>query len=249
MSVFTDTQTTGDKTTQDTQTTNQEDFVSKVVAEKGDQWSNPQVIAKGYVSAQQYIAELERQTKELREDLEKQDYAKTLLEQLQEKGKPFAKESPEGTGNGKDGRTNPTFDVDEIKNLVKDVVGSMTAEDRRAKNLQNVDARLTELFGTEAKAEVNRRAQELGMSLTSMSDLASESPEAFIRLMGGQAKKETNGLPGSSVNTSSMNTNSNERDWSYYQKLRKENPSLYRNVQTQRMMLEDKKRLGDKFGN
>lgn len=249
MSVFTNTQTTSDETTKDTDQSNQEDFVSKVVAEKGEQWSDPKVLAKGYISAQEYISELERQTKELREDLDKQDYAKTLLEQLQEKGKPRAEENPGAKGDTEKGNTNPAFSEDELKNLVKDVVGSMSAEERRKENLKKVDSKLTELFGTDASAEVDKRAKELGISKDKMAELASDSPEAFIRLMGEAAKKETNTIPSSSVNTSSLNTNSNERDWRYYQNLRRENPSLYRSIPIQKQMLSDKKRLGEKFGN
>jgi hypothetical protein len=40
-----------------------------------------------------------------------------------------------------------------------------------------------------------------------------------------------------------------ERDWSYYQKLRRENQSQYYTPKIQRQLMEDKKRLGDRFGN
>jgi len=41
---------------------------------------------------------------------------------------------------------------------------------------------------------------------------------------------------------------STERDWSYYQKLRRENRNMYYSAKTQQQMFEDKARLGDKFG-
>jgi hypothetical protein len=41
---------------------------------------------------------------------------------------------------------------------------------------------------------------------------------------------------------------STERNFDYYQKLRRENRNLYYSAKTQQQMFEDKSRLGEKFG-
>ena len=41
---------------------------------------------------------------------------------------------------------------------------------------------------------------------------------------------------------------STERNFDYYQKLRRENRNLYYSAKMQQQMFEDKSRLGDKFG-
>ena len=52
-----------------------------------------------------------------------------------------------------------------------------------------------------------------------------------------------------SVRTEGVNMqNSTERDFSYYQKLRRENRNLYYSAKTQQQMFQDKGRLGEKFG-
>ena len=52
-----------------------------------------------------------------------------------------------------------------------------------------------------------------------------------------------------SVRTEGVNMQaSTERDWSYYQKLRRENKNTYYTPKIQRQLMEDKVRLGDKFG-
>lgn len=56
-----------------------EDYIARVAQEKGEQWRDPQTLAKGYVHAQQRIKELEAK----QEELSKNDYAKELLAQLQ----------------------------------------------------------------------------------------------------------------------------------------------------------------------
>jgi hypothetical protein len=40
-----------------------------------------------------------------------------------------------------------------------------------------------------------------------------------------------------------------QRDWSYYQKLRRENRNEYYSPKIQQQLMEDKMRMGDKFGN
>jgi hypothetical protein len=57
-----------------------ESFVAKLVETRGENWSDPEMIAKGKIEADNHIAELERQIAEMREDLSKQDYSKSLLE-------------------------------------------------------------------------------------------------------------------------------------------------------------------------
>jgi hypothetical protein len=42
---------------------------------------------------------------------------------------------------------------------------------------------------------------------------------------------------------------SSQRDWSYYQKLRRENRNEYYSPKVQQQLMEDKMRMGDKFGN
>ena len=89
MSVFTE-GTATEQTTQPEQqtaetTTPQESFVAKLVEAKGENWKDPEVLAKGKLEADNYISELESQLAQMREDMSKQDYAKSLLDQLQDK--------------------------------------------------------------------------------------------------------------------------------------------------------------------
>ena len=66
-------------------TEQQESFLAKLVAVKGDNWKDPEVLAKGKLEADGYIKTLEDQLTAMREDLGKQEYSKQLLDQLQNK--------------------------------------------------------------------------------------------------------------------------------------------------------------------
>ena len=115
-------------------------------------------------------------------------------------------------------------------------------------NLQLVDKELEGSFGTEAKAQIEKKATELGMSIDRLRDIAAESPNAFFALIG-ENKRPVSPMVAGSVRTEGVNMQSStERDFNYYQKLRRENRNLYYSAKTQQQMFEDKARLGDKFG-
>ena len=231
-----------------TNQSNQDDYVAKVVAEKGDQWSNPQVLAKSKIEADSHITNLENQLKEMREDMGKQDYAKTLIEQLQGQKQVTPPSEEVLTGNTTP-KENTTLGEDELKNLIKSVLGNVNDEDRKTSNLRKVDEKLSTLFGTDAQVQMEKRSTELGLSKERMAELAGESPDAFFRLIGEAPKVDTNKTNTSSINTSSFTSNDGKRDWNYYQNLRRENKSLYYKPAIQKQLLADKLAMGSNFGN
>ena len=246
MSVFTGEQTTATTPGQTTDEANQ-DYVKKLVEAKGETWQDPQAIAKGYLSSQEYIAQLEAQTKELKEDLSKQDYAKTLLEQLQEKGAAPQAKPVEQEGTGQE-NTTPSFSQDELKSLVAATLDERTAEQKAHANLQAVDSKLTELYGDKAESVVTAKGQELGLSKQRMEQLAAEAPDAFFRLISEQAPEQKAAVPRSALNTSadSFNTPS-RRNFQYYQDIRKKDPKTYYSNSIQQQIMKDRLELGDSF--
>jgi hypothetical protein len=87
------------------------------------------------------------------------------------------------------------------------------------------------------------------MSLERMRDIAAESPNAFFALIGEKPQQPFSPLTQGSVRTEGVNMQtSTERNFDYYQKLRRENRNLYYSAKTQQQMFEDKSRLGEKFG-
>lgn len=231
------------------------DFVSQIVKEKGEQWSDPQVLAKGYTSAQEYIKDLERQTAELRQDLDKQNYSETLLQELRSgQAQPSTGEPESGAGQQDSGaserNTTSTFSEDDLKKLINQTLTQTEQDNSRKQNLEKADQRLTELFGTEVEAEMNKRSREVGMSREQLINIASESPTAFFRLIGEQRPQTSNPVARGTLNTAAgFNDRTPERDWSYYQQMRREKPSQYYRPEIQRQLLEDKLRMGDSFGN
>lgn len=239
---------------QQQQTQNQqEDYVAKLVQAKGDTWGDIQVIAKGKLESDEFISNLEKQNEELRAELDKQDYASELLKQLQSKNNetPPAGNQTGVQGSTKQENTTPQFSEDELKALVKSTLESTNAEAVKEGNLKAVDAKLNELYGTEVDKVMEKRSADLGMTKERLQELAAESPSAFMTLIGEEVKQESNPVTKGTINTStdSFTMQTGERDWTYYQDLRRKDRKTYFTPAVQKQMMQDKLRLGDKFGN
>lgn len=253
--VFTDSAATAqtEQITEQTQqeTSPQESYLQKLVEAKGENWKDPEVLAKGKLEADGYIKTLEDQLAQMREDMKKQDYQAQILEQLQNKATESTAVNNEVPNNNGDINTqNTTAAVDEetLKSLVEQTLTQREKDNTVQQNLSQVDKELESSFGTEAAATVQKKAQELGMSMDRLRDIAAESPSAFFTLIG-QPQKTFSPMVQGSVRTEGVNMQaSTERDWSYYQKLRRENRNLYYSPKVQQQMFQDKARLGEKFG-
>lgn len=253
--VFTDSAATAqtEQTTEQTttETSPQESFVQKLVEAKGENWKDPEVLAKGKLEADGYIKTLEDQLAQMREDMKKQDYQAQILEQLQNKAtESTAVNNGEPNNNGDINPQNTTAGIDEetLKSLVEQTLSQREKDNTVQQNLSQVDKELESSFGTEAAATVQKKAQELGMSMDRLREIAAESPSAFFTLIG-QPQKTFSPMVQGSVRTEGVNMQASaERDWSYYQKLRRENRNLYYSPKVQQQMFQDKARLGEKFG-
>lgn len=235
-----------------TETQPQESFLQKLVEAKGDNWSDPEVLAKGKLEADGYIKSLEDQIAQMREDMKKQDYQAQILEQLQNKAAETTTAQtamPNDNGSTETQNTTASLSENDLESLVEKTLVKREQDSVIKQNLAQVDQELVNSFGTEAEATVRQKAQELGMSLSRLRDIAAESPTAFFSLIG-QPQQTFSPMVQGSVRTEGVNMQaSNTRDWNYYQKLRRENPNQYYSPKVQQQLIQDRMKMGDKFGN
>lgn len=242
-------QTKGQDGNQNQQAQTQEDWLAKVVEVKGEAFKDPQVLAKSKLESDNYIKQLETQLTELRTELTKEEAAKKLLAELQGR-----RQDPNANPVPKQGETNPSdtkpeLSEDVIQRLVEETLSKRETTQTAKQNAKMVQDQLVQKYGTEAKTHVEKKAQELGMSFERLSALAAESPTAFMSLIG-EPKPEYKPPVSGTINTAAGNFNNpTEKNWAYYQNLRKTNKQLYFDPKTQQQMMQDKMRLGDRFGN
>ncbi len=248
--VFTDNTATTQED-QNNENQEQQSFLDKLVQAKGENWRDPETLAKGKLEADGYIKNLEDQLANMREDIKKQDYQSEILTQLQNKATETSAVKTEVPNNNTSVNTQDTTGVvneEDLKSLVEKTLNQRELQAKVQTNLQFVDKELEGSFGTEAKAQIERKATELGMSVDRLRDIAAESPNAFFALIG-ENKRPTEPMISGSVRTEGVSMQpSTERNFGYYQKLRRDNRNLYYSAKTQQQMFEDKSRLGDKFG-
>jgi phage antirepressor YoqD-like protein len=236
-----------------TEASPQASFLDKLVETKGENWRDPETLAKGKLEADGYIKNLEDQLVQMREDMKKQDYQADLLAQLQNKATETTTvnngESNNNNGSIDTQNTTGVVDEDTLKSLVEKTLTQREKNSTVQQNLSQVDKELESSFGTEAAATVQKKAEELGMSMDRLRDIASESPSAFFTLIG-QPEKTFSPMVQGSVRTEGVNMQASaDRNWSYYQNLRRENPNQYYSPKVQQQLIQDKMKMGDKFGN
>ena len=261
MSIFdeaksTDSQPQDQQTTETTQqeTQPQASYLQKLVETRGENWKDPEVLAKGKMEADAYIKNLEDQLSQMRDDLGKQDYAAKLLQQLEGRASASTTDKPlesntNTSGTVTEGHTNLAVSENDLKSLVEKTLTERELQATANQNISAVDSKLQDMYGTEASNVLLNKSKELGISLERMQNLASESPSAFFTLLG-EKQESFKPMTQGSVRTDGVAMQSSaQRDWSYYQKLRRENRNEYYSPKIQQQLMEDKMRMGDKFGN
>lgn len=221
--------------------TNTEDttvYLDELVGE-GKKFKDVEALAKGKAEADKLIAEL----KAKEDEFAKNDYAKQLLEKMETQTTVPPVQTPEPNKGTDEGATTPAS-TEDIESLIAKAIAERETKSAVTANLETVNKTLESNFGTEAEAKVLAKANELGMTKERLQSIAADSPAAFLSLMGTKQPEPTVPL---SSDRNTVNLVSNERDFNYYQKLRKENPKAFSTSTIQKQMVEDKNRLGNKF--
>lgn len=240
--------TTADTTTEAGNSQTNENYVNQLVGE-GKKFKDLEALAKGKLEADRHIGEITKTLDELRAELAKQDYAKSLLEQMS-KGSETRQDEPPPNTSSSSNTENTTQSASDIESLVEKVITEKERNRTVAQNLVVVNEEMEKKFGDKAGQILKTKSTELGMSLDRLKEIAAESPTAFFQLIGVSASRPTQATaPQSSIRSENFNPNSQDRTFEYYQKIRKENRSLYYSPKIQNMMLQDRERLGGRFYN
>jgi len=235
-------------TTEITNNQTNDSYVTQLVGE-GKKFKDIESLAKGKLEADRHIGEITKTLDELRAELAKQDYAKSLLEQMNKASETTAEQPSSSTPSPSNTENTTQRASDDIEALVEKVITEKERSRTVTQNLSVVNEEMEKQYGDKAGQILKAKSAELNMSLERLKEIAAESPTAFFQLVGvnNNNKKVTSMTTQSSVRSENFNSNSQERDFEYYQKLRKENRSLYYSPKIQNMMLQDRTRLGDKF--
>lgn len=223
-------------------------YVEQLVGE-GKKFKDLESLAKGKLEADRHIEEITKTLNELREEVSKQDYAKELLTKLQDKGADAGTaNSAMGTDTSNSANGNTTQNASEIEALVEQLITKKEKTRTLEQNIAVANNAVVSQYGEKAAEVVKLKASELGMSVDRLKEIAAESPTAFLQLIGAKTQVKTDSVTNpSSIRSETFSNTNSDRTFDYYQKMRKENKSLYYSPKVQRMLMDDRLRLGDKF--
>jgi len=244
--------TTDSTTTEMQQTQTKESFVDHLVGD-GKKFRDIEALAKGKLEADRHIGEITKTLDELRAELAKQDYAKNLLEQMS-KGSETGTEQPPPVTTSSSNTENTTQSASDFEALVEKVITAKEKSKTASQNISVVGEEMQKQYGDKTADVLKAKSLELNMSLDRLKEIAAESPTAFFQLigvkkMGEKTSTSTGVTTQSTIRSENFNSYSQDRTFEYYQKLRKENRSLYYSPKIQNTMLQDRERLGDRFYN
>lgn len=247
-----------EKTIFDTNETNEQDssesFIEQIVGQD-KKFKDIEALAKGKIESDRYIKDLENQLQEMRSDLDKEGKIDELMALVRSQRNQSANSSGEESGTeetGSPGNTSTDMTEERLMELIETKVSEREKSSRQQKNLTEVTSALKKSLGDKANTFVTERANELGMSLKEIENLAKENPKALFQLLGLNNKTSEKAYfvgGGRSSETSSTTSNGETRNFQYYQELRRKNKKAYYEPSVQRQMLKDREALGNAFYN
>ena len=144
--------------------------------------------------------------------------------------------------------TTPALTVTDVQTLVEQTVTAREQTRTVNENVAEANLNVVKFFGTmeKAQAAVQAKAQELGVPMSMMKEVAAKSPTAFYNLLG-VAKTPANagggGFIEGSVKTgvkvvTPSGDNPVEGSKAYFEKIRKEQPKVYSTSKIQQQILK-----------
>ena len=211
------------------------DRLMEIVNEEGVQkYKSTADALEGLKHSQEFIAKLKQENEQFRSELDKRLSAEAVLKELKATTKPDEKPSSE-------------FSQEAIQELVDKRLEARTAEEKARANEQYVQAKLKERFGDESGRIVASQAEKMKLSKDDLRQLSQKSPEAVLQLFDAASTKPKENVPSKlhASTNSEANIPTTGMKYSDWQKLRRENPRLYKERYPE--MMRQAEKLGDAF--
>jgi hypothetical protein len=227
------------------------DYLTELVGE-GKKFKSPQELARGKYEADQYVRTLERQKDELRSDylkLKDEQAARAKLEDLIDQWSNKQQSSSDNTQANEQQTTKPVIDSKEIESLVSSKIQEHELTKKQQENFAQVRTKLKERFGNNYQEVLKQQIDNLGLNEDFINDLARRYPTVLYKTLGlDQEQRESfQSPPRSNQRSDNFAPSTTKRTWSYYQKIKKENPKLYYDPKTTVQMHNDAIALGKEF--
>jgi hypothetical protein len=228
-------------------TTTPTNYIEELVGEN-KKFKTVDDLAKGKYEADLYIKDLERQKDELRTDylkLREDSMARAKLEEMIDKisAQRTSSEAPTAKESEK-----PAFDMSNIDEILERKLKEKELSRSKDQNTKMITDALKERYGQSYMDVLQKQTEELGLSKEAVNYLAETSPRALMKQLGLDEAPRTDPFRTPPRNSPFLSPKGEQkRTWSYYKKLKDENPTLYLNPKTQVQMHKDYQAYGRDF--
>lgn len=221
-------------------------YIEELVGE-GKKFKSIEDLAKGKLTSDSYIKVMERQQDELRQMYLKEreeNIARAKIEDLLNQSRLTSNENPVK-------EVSPSPPPVDIESLLDRKLSERERERTAQDNFKTVQSKLREVLGNNYQETLKQQMQDLDLSLDYINDLARKSPKALFKTLGiddTPMMKDPFRAPPRSSNTFSP-TGEKKRTWTYYQEMKKTDPSRYAsretNIQIQKDYISDPQGFAD----
>lgn len=209
-------------------------------------------LAKGKLEADRFIERLTKEQDALRQDLNSRAQLEELIQDLRKAREDASKtplqEAPKGSGQPNAPETALT--VEAVKELFKEELSQTQKQVLAQRNIDIAEAELAKQWGASTRSKLETRAAELDVSLDFLKGLAASKPKAFLEMVGAKPPVQVNTqdyAPPSTRDNPAHREQPKGRTKSYYDKMRKENPTEYWSVRIQGQEDRDALAQGEAF--
>lgn len=208
----------------------EKDYTSDLIGE-GRKYIDQKSASRALLEKDAFIERLKRENAGVRSDLNARMRLEDALDKLA--ATPRTEEAPATREELPNADKPPTYSPEDVAKMVKEEVDRNSQEASIQRNLKQVKDRLKDAWGEDYSSKLKQLANKLDVGENFLDDVAKKNPTAFFQLVGisGQPtpKVEDNGpfAPPRSRNTAGFVPASNDKNWTYYENLRKTNPGQY----------------------
>ena len=229
------------------------DYSADLVGE-GKKFKDIAALAYGKMNSDVHTARLEKELKELREDLAKRvtlEEVLTKINQNKQNEQPVNNQNPET-------HSAPSLNKDELDKIIAEAVTKRVSQTQAERDAQaafdQVKNALTKEWGAGWQEKLESKRKELGLGQDWMTQLAGSQPKAFLTLVGVNAPQTVGAVSPFDVSAAGVNSSAlsasghrGEKTASYYQKLRQTDPAKYHSKAIQQEIYNQAMKLGEAY--
>lgn len=216
-------------------------------------------LAKAKAESDRFIQQLQGELAGIRQELSTRQTLEELMTKVGSgrapENTPGNNQNPQGDDDGKNVKA---FSEEDIARLVEDRLSKAERARVQNSNLETVKQALQESFGSDYVTHLKAKAAELGVSEEYLNSMAKDTPKAFLKLVeAGEAKRATPSAPGLFTPPSGANIHSTNQSkgfsptgtpkMSFYENIKRTDPSRYWSPEVQNKMHKDAIALGESF--